>query len=386
MPVSACKGRQTRRNIFLLAFFLVVILLVPSCGKGKKSGNDLSVSIKTTSAVFSAEAEIYDASNRMRLPMVISGGHAMAEFKEIPTGEWQIVIRLRDAKGKLLYLGTGSANIRGQETATEEIKLVKSLETGSLRVVAAVPEQPVETMEVPVPVTVTNRENTNQGHLLLWNTFDSEQDVTNSKKGPTGEISGTLDFLSSGTAKTVKPGSPDARINFQGQTIFNPGAGCIELWVIPQESGTQQKSAYYYFDSYDPGTRLGFRCGMDDKKGVFFILFHNGQAHIGKDDSMTAVQINQKKPESFKTGDRVHISLVWDLRGVNGSRHSSELFINGKLNNWDDSKLVGPLGTGAITVLNSRPGSKDLGCRDALDDIKIWDFAKTDFGLGTEGQ
>lgn len=206
--------------------------------------------------------------------------------------------------------------------------------------------------------------------LLLSNSLDSLKYIQASDVGPSGEVSGEIRFLPAKFGNGVAGTSAGGRVSFPSTIIGDNSSGCVEFWVKPGKERDHAGKHYYYFDAFSEGLRLGVQAGVGGNDTLFFVLFHQDES---------AVQINSKFVIPNSSEEPFHVAVVWDSAGIGHSGHTTELYVDGRLDNWDSTHLKLPLGSGEIHLINHRPGRDDLYCRDVVDQFRVWNYAKTEF-------
>ena len=229
---------------------------------------------------------------------------------------------------------------------------------------------------------------TNQQGLVLWNRLDTESAVEKSRVGPGGKLNGGR-FVQGRFGKGIELQMNEPfGVTFPAE-ILPVSAGCIEFWAklvaFPQALpwGGQ------------PGLHPGL-IGIDDKDGnqktilqfngndgasdgglcAFLEGFgYAGTAEFGNWTYMRALGTNA-------VGDWHHYALVWNHDGIPGVTGRFAVFVDGRLNtgSWN--------GTAATPGQLSLPKDGRLGflCHQDMtegsvvfDNLKIWNYAKTDF-------
>jgi hypothetical protein len=206
--------------------------------------------------------------------------------------------------------------------------------------------------------------------LLLANSLDSLKSIQASDVGPSGEVSGEILFLPAKFSNGVAGTAAGSRVSFPSTVIGDNSSGCIEFWVKPGKERDHAGKHYYYFDAFSEELRLGVQAGVEGNDVLFFVLFHQDES---------AIHIKSKFVIPDSSEEPFHVAVVWDAAGIGNSGHTTELYVDGRLDNWDSTPLKLPLGSGKIHLLNHRPGRDDLYCRDVVDQFRVWNYAKTEF-------
>ena len=206
--------------------------------------------------------------------------------------------------------------------------------------------------------------------LVIWNKLGSAAQVQNSEVGSNGNISGSVEYGTVKFGNGTKASAGDGRVYFPSTILQNNNAGCIEFWIKPLSAKTNYTKGGYYFDAYNEVTFTGFQCVIDwiNYKVTFGIYHQPGPTII----------IKESTPYMWNAGELVHIACVYDKNGIDATSDTVRIYINGVSANQTNASL-NTLGSGPIYLNNHRLGRDDLFSTDYIDNIKIWDFAKTDF-------
>jgi len=225
-----------------------------------------------------------------------------------------------------------------------------------------------------------------QKDLILWNRFESASDVTASRVGPGGTLSGGR-FVRGRFGNAIElDGQEVLGVTFPLDIISGPD-GCIEFWArladvspaspiretlalvaVCDEEGTAH--TMLYFNSND-GAGNGGLCAR--AAGLT-------SAGTGSYGSWTYA----RALGTMAVNDWHHYAFVWASNGISGfgdGTHKAAGFVDGRLNTttWDGypgHTLVVPMG-GRFGLLYHQGGQ---GGRIAFDNLKIWNYAKVDFG------
>ena len=226
------------------------------------------------------------------------------------------------------------------------------------------------------------------GGLIFHCTFDDEKSITSPAVGPAGTfVSGTFEDGKIGKALLTMPYTNHAAFEFpQG---FLKDSGCIEFWakILKQSSSVGTEG--------DP--RLLVITRADNRDFVFNvdIVSNDGGGNSGfalRTWYGGKASINGMRPlryeELFPVGDWRdwhHYAILWDINGISGLPGSPKtaLLVDGKLTigTQYDTIIITPstkahvLGITCDPALSPRHNTKSPFL---IDDIKIWDYAKTD--------
>jgi uncharacterized repeat protein (TIGR02543 family) len=230
--------------------------------------------------------------------------------------------------------------------------------------------------------------------LLLWNRLGSEDQIANSEVGPSGTY----------TAGTFVPGPfGDAlELNMQQQlgctfpiSLLDTAEGCLEFWAKLSDFPVQMP-----WDGCNPGL-IGYPRPVGDDGYLFYFNANNGVAdgglcagthlgHIG-----TGSFGNWTYSQAIGGGNVAewhHYALVWNAKGLPGIGDGTRkvtIFVDGvQIANhgafYNEERLIGEPNIHVFGLLNHHGIT---GGRVAFDNLKIWNYAKTDFSdRFTEGE
>ncbi len=225
------------------------------------------------------------------------------------------------------------------------------------------------------------------GGLVLWNRLGSEAEVRNSAAGSNGlAFTGTFVPGVFGNALELSTQNQFA-VSFPANVLPRQ-AGCLEFWAKASDVP----------DSLPLGTSV-FLAGVTDTRNNAYPMMHfssnDGAANGGLclrlggiGSAGTGTYGNWTYTSALKGAafaDWHHYALAWSVDGIprvtNPVRHMA-VYVDGVLNtgSWIGAILPpapltlpenGKLGLLYLASLTS--------CRAAIDNLKIWDYAKTDF-------
>lgn len=227
--------------------------------------------------------------------------------------------------------------------------------------------------------------------LLLWNKLDSPADVMNSEVGPQGSIYNQISFLPGKYGSGFSAQGQLAGIDFGSWDIINPTyneKGTIEFWWQPARN-------------YDEGNFSPDEVLVSGKHSLplqwpFQILYRWREHQISGLGGFDLRLVSESGAERalytgkvipFEAGDWLHFAFVWDMNGL-----SIDPEVNyGVYANGQYYPLVDADNPGAsldFLMAHPDPAYLSLGYYTAdynnrmngvMDNVKIWDFAKTDF-------
>jgi hypothetical protein len=250
--------------------------------------------------------------------------------------------------------------------------------------------------------------------LLLWNKLGSIEEIMQSAVGPgldffTCEefacgldIPGQLQFEFGGirgaASITGGPYFSTARIHtaLLRDAIMSPERGTVEAWYRQGSDpvpfghdphrifggpyslvGVNEVNLYVQddIDSSDP--RLEFTVFFGQEPCPFV------EAYVVP--ALSLVDGGKGVPISSHNGRWIHVAGVWDRNGIAGTTDTVRLYVDGTLvaatqvNDWGTTTCDQRL-PGADRCISDVVGCNDT-CADkfVVDNLKIWDYAKTDF-------
>lgn len=219
--------------------------------------------------------------------------------------------------------------------------------------------------------------------LVLWNKLDSKYTVLNSEVGPDGEISGDdWDFESAQHGfGYVRKSASGNYIQFPASLIHNLNfRGSIELWINPKVSAPVP-------------FQFGFFALVGQPASGPTAPANRGNVYLYWGDTVTgtglyggvrfddALAETPSEPVQFTAtvGEPFHTAISWDIDGIDGTSDTVRVYRNGTVVG-STSTAWNPNGT-VLEDLFRLGQSPDAGGFDKFisDNIKVWDFAKTDF-------
>jgi hypothetical protein len=227
-----------------------------------------------------------------------------------------------------------------------------------------------------------------QNGLVLWNRLASENDVWNSRVGPGGKLNAGR-FVEGRFGKGVELNMQEQfGVTFPLEAV-QANAGCIEFWAklvnfptsITQgyhpsmiRSDTPEGGGFHLFFAPNNGAAGGGLC-INSRFGWV------GTGPFGYWSYATALR-------SPKTGDWHHYALVWSGLGnmLNVADPTLKIcvYVDGQLNTAfgnsspDDRQLFAS-GNGTRFGFIGYPADAIPGASIVFDNLKVWNYAKTDF-------
>jgi CSLREA domain-containing protein len=240
--------------------------------------------------------------------------------------------------------------------------------------------------------------------LILWNTLGSQSSVLNSRVGPDLGFYTDADCIpqcdgpnvkgnpvygpgKSGNAVTIGEGSYTGvdRVHTlvlrDAARYVNPERGTVEAWykqvadAVPFEHGVYRVFGGAYGIEQD---RFGFFAEPPDPfeggptRFQFVLEFGGTRTQvISVDDGELGYNI------SPYNNHWIHLAGVWDRAGIKGTSDRMRLYFNGVL---VASTTAGGWGTAAPNVVDIAGGNdSEIAQKFFVDELKLWDGAKTDF-------
>jgi Ca2+-binding RTX toxin-like protein len=248
--------------------------------------------------------------------------------------------------------------------------------------------------------------------LLLWNKLGSDDEVLHSAAGPNlgffvpadcepdceVDVQGTASYSAGvfGGATTIGGGpySPVARVHAvvlrNPEAVLNPERGAIELWYkqltdpVPFLSGIYRLfGGFYGLDDtvYFVGVGPDPAAGNPDSRMTFGLAFGGAYTAVTSgSDHRAGVNI------STHNGSWIHLAGVWDRAGVAGTTETIRLYLNGvEVASGTGSGWGTNAGACARPALITCPvdiaggNDEDIAGKFFVDNVKVWNYAKTDF-------
>lgn len=237
-----------------------------------------------------------------------------------------------------------------------------------------------------IHVSETPARGSSQAGLLFWNRLGDASQVTDSAIGPDAIYKGGGRFGAGVFGGAFFAGAQeDARIQVPKQGAINGSAGTIEFWGrldgFPATIGSDYRP-FFILDETEDRDDFSAAIGFGENNGI------GGGGLVGRVSGHGTAsgefgywEYDDILPDGGENWH--HYALVWDADGVDaiaGDRQVA-LFVDGKLASaqWD-TYLPLDLHTTPVddTLLSLLYNSGADGVA-AMDNLKIWDHAKTDF-------
>ncbi|MGI6323621.1 MAG: LamG-like jellyroll fold domain-containing protein [Bacteroidales bacterium] len=223
-----------------------------------------------------------------------------------------------------------------------------------------------------VDLLISQIEALGNSNLILWNKLGSIDEVEHSVVGPDGTIVGSVNF--NNTVKfskgiTPNTGRAESGIDFP-TTVVDPERGCVEMWVRFYCAPVAYSHGVYGFINVHHWTHnVMLFSWHNDGSLLQFSLQFNG---TGRNAELSGFNPPLDTP--------IHIACVWDRTGIDGTSEYMRIYVDGDKvavndtnNDWGTNNTSGSFRVAAPWDSNF---STD---RYTVDDIKVWNYAKTNF-------
>jgi hypothetical protein len=261
--------------------------------------------------------------------------------------------------------------------------------------------------------------------LLLWNRLGSAQEITHSAYGPnltlfdcrdraltipffrghcSTDVRGKLRFVRGvhGRAATVAGRYfSTARVHtaILRESILNPERGAVEAWFRQRSIPVAFKHDQYRIFG-GPYSLTGadevmlFSGTSQGRPRLQFELFFGQEPPPFVQAHFVAVRSLVDGRRGFRisrlNGRWIHVAGVWDRQGIASTRDTVRLYVNGKVVAASRATSWGTTPCGRR--VSARPAGACFpdvaGCNDrcagtfAVDELKLWNYAKTDYRSG----
>lgn len=218
--------------------------------------------------------------------------------------------------------------------------------------------------------------------LVLWNKLGSEAEILNSEFGANGTIVGTAYAF-----EPAQHGNGYVRKAIWANYVMFPASvldnlrerGAIELWVNPKVPNPQPYSYGIYGLIGGP---YGFGWGVPD--GCNVCLYwgdgvtgrgFSGEIRFDSQNASTPPEPAQFVATPFIP---VHAAIVWDITGIDGTSDTIRVYRDGQIVGAT-SAVWNPAGADKRDILTGYGPDGRGYDKFIVDNLKIWDYAKTDF-------
>jgi hypothetical protein len=215
--------------------------------------------------------------------------------------------------------------------------------------------------------------------LTLWNTLDSQAEIETSRFGPGGTFKGgEFGEGKHGRAFVVRHDQP-LQVTFPIEVV-KATTGCIEFWAkltgFPEQLAWGQNPTLIRAGSATHHYLLHFN-GNDGASRGGLCANAVGGAGTGQFGTWTYTQVLG----AGTVADWHHYALVWDKDGIAGldGRPTVAVFLDGRLHcsgTVPADAEVTPFQDGELGLLYNQHLRQG---KIAFDNLKVWDYAKTEF-------
>ena len=251
--------------------------------------------------------------------------------------------------------------------------------------------------------------------LVFWNTLGSAYEVRHSAVGPnlvmfnchsrraphfgrrcSIDIRGKLAFVDGPASKAATIGGgpyfPEARVHtaLLRKSVAKPERGTIEAWYMQKKDPVPFvdnphrifAGGYNLGGAGDVNLQVQDRVDTGDPRLLFSIFFGRNNGHSPIIWARSVADHRIGFPISKYNGRWIHVAAAWDRRGIDGSTDTIRVYVNGAVVAVSHKSSWGRVTCGMRAV---RCWDDVVGCNDtcartfAVDDLKIWDYAKTEF-------
>ena len=231
--------------------------------------------------------------------------------------------------------------------------------------------------------------------LVFYCTFDDEAAITSPALGPSGVFQkGEFQEGKNGQALYLPAHTSGAKFEIPEGMIGQ--AGTIEFWAKVNDDGPFSDGGcprFFQVFLNDPRSEISQDWSANNGSGGSGLTFRvdglpvmNSSRSIGWDDNRFSS--SYRRPAMTPPPGWHHYALVWDAKGVGPSANcSSVVFMDGQrvLSSPLNPEWQGPtkLSGGATLFFPNREDEMPGYARRAyaIDEFKIWNYAKTDFDL-----
>ena len=301
------------------------------------------------------------------LPITITDHSGTVTFAGIQVGHWDILVQLFDEGGVEIYTGTGEAIVTKDATTTVTIRVEHN--TGTL----------IINVEVP--------------GLVLWSKLGSVTEVQNSEIGPDLAVQGGPSFDPCKFDNGVHSPNNETDYVYGDSSLVLVEKGCVEFyWKPPYGSditGLENVSTFFHISPNEP---MPGSAPNDSNQLLFmFIPVHSPDhfnfrwSYVTKvDNTQYTVHHLGLDPNAFATDEVIHLAVVWDKNKSIEGQYSLAVYQNGVLLGGTDEDIDVRSSWGFPYLGIAGKGKSDLasawdGCKGPVDNIKIWNYPKTNF-------
>jgi hypothetical protein len=220
--------------------------------------------------------------------------------------------------------------------------------------------------------------------LVFWNSFNGPENLKDSEFGPdvipidegfAFEPSQHGNGFIRTRSSSIRSDYPQLQLPSE---VFDglSDAGTIEMWITSKVSNPEPfvYGVFYLFDNYfdpDYNVKIWWGDGVSGL-GIQAAVKFSADSEVGTPEEVQQFTV--------KPGTTFHVGVSWDVDGIGGTSDTLRVYRDGKVisavqETWEISSPPYDGGNAALGV-----GPDDQGYDKFItDNLKIWDFAKTDF-------
>ena len=355
-----------KKIALFLAILAVPAITLMSCSKNSPTAPSLApdqgkmmFALDAADNIATGQVTVTKGALTHVLPITITDHSGTVTFAGIQVGHWNILVQLFDVDGAEIYTGTGEAIVTKNATTTVTIRVEHN--TGTL----------IINVEVP--------------GLVFWNKMGSMTELQNSEEGPGFDhIQGIKEFapVQHGNGVEVYDVGGNGVHVLTPAPLGNMKAGAIEYWYLSNSTEITREAEYLAgindptYSKINLGSAMYWDAGYNGNCGLYFGIYDGTSNHSIQTGTVPNANI------TFSTTEPTHLAFVWDWDGINGSADTMRVYRDGVLllssqdvmAAWDDSVTEYMIaGTGDYRpTWHTAPNGK-------VDNLKIWNYSKTDF-------
>jgi len=236
---------------------------------------------------------------------------------------------------------------------------------------------PVDDQDAVTKSYLYNYTHASDDHLVLWNKLGSENEVLNSEVGENGILVGN-----GHNYEPAKFGNGYVRTDINSYVKFPASVlearrekGTIEFWVVPKVS----KPRPFHYGAF---MLVGY--GINCSNALAFVRWGDGVTGRGISGGVNFDGTIHKTPDEAQqfeatVGVPFHIALVWDVNGIDGTSETIRLYRDGVvIGTSSDTWNANATNSYDHFFIGTGPDDEAFN-KYIMDNIKVWDYAKTDF-------
>ena len=209
------------------------------------------------------------------------------------------------------------------------------------------------------------------GGVRFWSQLGSSTDILNPVLGAAGTFGTPPNFegVKFGNGLNCSEASY-VQVTFPTLNCLSHSEGTVEFWMKPNFSATATSGMAVQTHLFDSNSGVsGERLELFFDKDLELLIFRmNGSS---------GTEISSRP--SWSSGDIVHVAIVWDSMGRHiGNGETMALYINGT-KQIDSGAVTTTWQAGAFGSFFCFGGAAVSEARASFDNLKIYDYARTDF-------